>query len=134
MGRTADNGTRKDPQPYLLNAVVDRRIIFAKIQVFDHIIEAVFNSGATVSCLSSASFDSLQPKTPLELSPSTTQLIAANQLPIKRRGPVDLAVQIAQEVFDHTFHVLVKPESDCLIVLDFLEDHKCDTQFSKKNC
>ena len=35
-------------------------------------------------------------------------------------------------MFDHTFHALVKSESDCLIVLDFLEDHKCDPMFSKK--
>ena len=57
---------------------------------------------------------------------------AANQLPIETRGTVDLPVQIAKKVFDHAFHVLVKSESDCLIGLDFLEDHKCDPMFSKK--
>ena len=41
-------------------------------------------------------------------------------------------MQIAEKVFDHTFHVLVKSESDCLIGLDFLEDHNCDPMFSKK--
>ena len=131
-GRSADNEPSSDPQPQLLNAVVDHRSIFFKIQVFDRIIEAVCDSGASVSCLSSAIFDSLQSKTPLKLSPSTTQLKAANQLPIETRGTVNLPVQIAKKVFDHTFHVLVKSESDCLIGLDFLEDHKCDPMFSKR--
>ena len=130
-GRSPDNETSSDPQPQLLN-VVDHRSIFFKIQVFDRIIEAVCDSGASVSCLSSAIFDSLQTKTPLKLSPSTTQLKAANQLPIETRGTVNLPVQIAKKVFDQTFHVLVKSESDCLIGLDFLEDHKCDPMFSKK--
>ena len=130
--RSADIEPSSDPQPQLLNAVVDHRSILFKIQVFDGIIEAVCDSGASVSCLSSAIFDSLQSKTPLKLSPSTTPLKAANQLPIETRGTVNLPVQIAKKVFDHTFHVLVKSESDCLIGLDFLEDHKCDPMFSKK--
>ena len=111
---------------------MDHRSIFFKIQVFDRIIEAVWDSGASVSCLSSAIFDSLQSKTPLKLSPSTTHLKAANQLPIETRGTVNLPVRIAEKVFDHTFHVLVKSDSDCLKGLDFLEDHKCDPMFSKK--
>ena len=107
--------------------------MFYKIQVFDRIIEAVCDSRASVSCLSSAIFDSLQgSKTPLKLSLSTTQLKTANQIPIETRGTVNLRVQIAEKVFDHTFHVLVKSESDCLIGLDFLEVHKCDPMFSKK--
>ena len=111
---------------------MDHRSVFFKIQVFDHTIEAVCDSGASVSCLSSATFDSLLSKTPLKLSPSTTQLKAANQLPIETRSTLNLQVQIAEKLFDHTFHVLVKSESDCLIGLDFLEDRKCDPMFSKK--
>ena len=41
-------------------------------------------------------------------------------------------MQIARKMFDHTFHVLVKSESDCLVGVDFLEDHKCDPVFSKR--
>ena len=119
------------PQPQVLNVVVDHGSVFVKIQVFDRIIEAVCDSGASVTCLSSAIFDSLQSTTPLNLSPLTTQLKAANQLPIETRGAVNLPVQIAEKVFDHTFHVLIKSESDCLIGLDFQEDHKCDPMFSK---
>ena len=118
-GRSADNEPSRDHQLQLLNAVVDHRSIFFKIQVFDRIIEAVCDSGASVTCFSSAILDSLQSKTPLKLSPSTTQLKAANQLPIETRGTVNLPVQIAEKVFDHTFHVLVKSESDCLAGLDF---------------
>ena len=53
---------------------------------------------------------------PLKFSPLTTQLKAANQLPIETRGTVNLPVQIADKVFDHIFHVLIQSESDCLIV------------------
>ena len=111
-GRSADNETSSDPQPQLLNAVMDHRTIFFKIQVFDRINEALCHSGSSVSCLSSAILDSLRSKIPLELSPSTKQLKAANQLPIETRSTVNLPVQIAEKVFDHTFHVLVKSESD----------------------
>ena len=79
MGRSADNETNSNPQSQLLNAVVDHRSVFVIIQVSDRIIEAVCDSGASVCCLSSAIFDSLQSKTPLKLSPSTTQLKTANQ-------------------------------------------------------
>ena len=111
---------------------MDHRSVFFKIQVFDRIIEAVCDSVASVSCLSNAIFDSLQSKFPSKLSPSTKQLKAANQLPIETRGTVNLPVQTAVKVFDHTFHVLVKSESDCLTGLDFIEDHNCDPMFSKK--
>ena len=131
-GRSADNETSGDPQLQLLKTVVDHRSVFVKIQVFDRIIEAVCDSGASVSCLSSAIFDSLQSKTSLKLSPSKTQLKAANQLPIETPGTVNLPVQIAEKGFDDTFHVLVKSETDCLIGLDFLENHKCDPMFPKK--
>ena len=123
-GRSADNGTSSDPRAQLLNAVVDHRSVFVKIQVFDRIIGAVCDSGASVFCLSSAIFDSLQPQNPLKLSHSTTQLKLAKQLPIEARGTVNLPVKIAEKVFDHTFHVLVKCESDCLKGLDFPQDHK----------
>ena len=111
---------------------MDHRSVLVKIQVLDHINEAVCGSGASASCLSSAFFDSLQSETRLMLSPSTTQLKAANQLPITTRGTVNLPVQIAEKVFDHTFHVCVKSGSECLVGFDFLEDHNCDSMFSKK--
>ena len=130
--RSSEKGISTDPQPHMLSAVVDHRSVFVKLQVFYRIVEAVCDSNASVICLSSTIFDSLRTKTPLHISPSTTQLKAANQLPTEMRGSVNLPVQIAEKVFNHTFHVLVKSDSDCLIGLDFLEDHKRDQMFSKK--
>ena len=112
--------------------MVDHRSVYVKIQLFNQTIEAVCDSGASVSCLSSEIFDSLRSQHKLQLVPSNTQLKAANQLPIECRGIVQLPVRIGSKLFNHAFHVLVKSEADCLIGLDFLEDHKCDPLFSKK--
>ena len=129
-GRRADKDTSIDPQAQALNSVVDHRSVYVKIQLFNQTIEAVCDSGASVSCLSSEIFDSLRSQHKLQLVPSNTQLKAANQLPIECRGIVQLPVRIGSKLFNHAFHVLVK--SDCLIGLEFLDDHKCDPMFSKK--
>ena len=130
--RSADKEITSDPQSQLLHAVVDHQSVIVKIQVMDRIIEAVCDSDTSVTFLSSSIFDSLQSRTPLKSSPSTTQPKAASQLHIEARDTVSFPVRKADKVFDHNFHVLVKSESDCLIGLDFLEEHKCDPLFSKK--
>ena len=90
------------------------------------------DSEASVSCLSSETFDSIQTQRALQLTPSSTHLKAANQLPIETRGTVTLPVQIGSNVFHHKFHVLAKSKADCLIGLGFLDDHICDPLFLKK--
>ena len=72
MGRRADNGTSKDPPTQTLNSVVDHRSVFVKLHIFDHPIKAVCDSEASVSCLSSETFDTLQTQRALQLTPSTT--------------------------------------------------------------
>ena len=111
---------------------LSHRSALVKFQDFDRIIQAVCDNGASMSSPCSAIFDSLQSKTTLKLSSSTTHLKVANQLPNETRGPVNLPVQFAEKVFDHTFLLLFKSVSDCLIGLNFLEVYKCDPMFSKK--
>ena len=106
--------------------------MFTQIKIFDRIIEAICDSGASVSCLSSEINDSLKLKHSLKLEPASRQLKAANQLPIETRGFVRLPIILGGRKFEHNFHVLAKSEADCLIGLNFLEDHQCDPFFSKK--
>ena len=106
--------------------------MFIQIKIFERIIEAICDSGASVLCLSSEIYDSLNYKHSLKMEPALRQLKAANQLPIEMRGVVRLPISLGRRNFEHNFHVLAKSEADCLIGLDFLEDHQCDPFFSKK--
>ena len=87
-----------------------------------------------MSCLSSEIYNSLKLKQSLRLEPALRQLEAANQLPIETRGVVRLLISLGGRKFEHNFHVLAKLEADCLIGLDFLEDHQCDPLFCRRNC
>ena len=106
--------------------------MFIQLKIFDRIIEAICDSGASVSCLSSENYDSLNLKHSLKLELAPRQLKAANQLPIETRGFVRLPISLGGRKIEHNFHVLAKSKADCLIGLDFLEHHQCDPLFSKK--
>ena len=130
-GQRADKNTSPRPQNQTLNSVVDHRNVFIQIKFFDRIIEAICDSGASVSCFSIKIYDSLKTKHSLKMEPSRTQLKAANQLNIETRGNVRLPVKIGGIKVEHKFHVLLKSEADCLIGLSFLEDYQCDPLISK---
>ena len=115
-----------------MNSDVDHRSVFIQIKLFDRIIEAICDSGASVSCLISEIYDSLRLKHSLKLEPALRQLKAANQFPIETRGVLRLPISIGEGKFEHNFQVLAKSEADCLIELDYLEDHQCDALFSQK--
>ena len=102
------------------------------MKIFDRIIEAICDNGASVSCLCSGIYDSLKLKHSVELEPALRQLKAANQIPIETRGVVRLPISLGRRKLEHNFHVLARSEADCLIGLDFLEDHQSDPLFSKK--
>ena len=122
-GQRADKDTSPDPQVQTLNSVVAHPSVFIQIKIFDRITEAICDSGASVSCLSIEINDSLKTKHSLKMEPSRTQLKAANHLPKETRGTVRLPVKIGGMKAEHEFHALAKSEADCLIGLDFLENH-----------
>ena len=66
------------------------------------------------------------------MEPALRQLKAASQLPIDMRGVVRLPISLGGRKLYHIFHVLAKSEADCLIGLDFSEDHQRDPLFYKK--
>ena len=85
-----------------------------------------------MSCFSSEIYDFLKLKHSLKVEPALRQLKAANQLPTETRGVLRIPISLGGRKFEHNFHVLAKSEADCLIGLDFWEDHQCDPLFSKK--
>ena len=99
--------------------------------VFGKTIEAVCDSGARVSCLTSVVFDKLQKMGELKLLPPETNLVAANKQPITSRGTVRLPITIGPKHYEHESHVLIDSEADCLVGFDFLRTNKCDALFSK---
>ena len=105
--------------------------MFLKLTVFGKTIEAVCDSGASVSCISSVVFDRLQKLGKLKLSPTETKLVAANKLPVSSRGTNRLPITIGPKHYEHEFQVLIDSEADCLVGLDFLRTNKCDPLFSK---
>ena len=50
-GQRADKDTSPGPQVQTLNSVVDHRSVFIQIKIFDRFIEAMCDSGASVSCV-----------------------------------------------------------------------------------
>ena len=62
---------------------------------------------------------------------SDTKLVTANKQPIISRGSFQQPLKIGLRQYKHAFYVLEQLESDCLLGLDFLKDHKCDRLFSQ---
>ena len=86
-----------------LNSVIDHRSVFVQLSICGKIIEAVCDSGASVSCLSSNVFDQIKQLQKLKLEPTQDKLVAANKLPIQTRGKVLLLLKIGPKQFEHVF-------------------------------
>ena len=111
--------------------MVVHRSVFLKLTVFGKAIEAVCDSGASVSCVSSVVFDKFQKLGKLKFLPTVTKLVAANKLPITSRGTVRLTITIGLKHYEHEFQVLIDSEADCFVGLNFLRTNKRDSLFSK---
>ena len=133
-GQRADKDTSPGPQVQTLNSVVDHRSVFIQIKNFDRIIEAICDNGASVPCLSTEIYDSLKTKHSLKMETSRTQLKAANELPIEKRGIVRLPVKLCGINVEHKIHVLAKSEAHCLIGLDFWKITNMIHFFRRRNC
>ena len=118
-------------QTECLNSVVDDKSVFVRVTVCEIPLDAVCDTGASVSCLSPKVFVRLPPQIQSSLKPCSKRLLAANQGEIKVKGEVTVEMKIASMTFRHTFLVLEASEAECLLGLDFLETHKCDPMFSE---
>ena len=110
---------------------MDHRSLYVQISILNKQVEAVCDSGASVSCLSEKLFNPINENDEVKIHPSATRLSSANQMPIQNKGTVSVPIKIGPKTFEHTFYVLIEAASDCLLGLDFLESNKCDALFSK---
>ena len=114
-----------------LNSVVDDKSVSVRVTVCEIQLDAVCDTGSSVSCLSPKVFVRLHPKKQVSLKPCSTRLLAANQGKNRVKGEVSVEMKIASMTFRHTFLVLEASEAECLLGLDFLQTHKCDPMFSE---
>ena len=123
-----DNGPQQTTN---LNSVIDPRSVFVAIQVCDKLIEAVCDSGASVSCLNPVFFEDLRKTNGFQLNNSNKKLKAANSLPIGVKGIIRVPLTVGNKHYEHEFHVLQTIETDCILGLHFPEINQCDPLFSR---
>ena len=82
QGQHVDD-TNEGPLTQLLNSVVDHRSLYEQISILNKQVEAVCESGASVSCRSQKLFNQINELHQVKIRPSTTRLSSANQMPIQ---------------------------------------------------
>ena len=110
---------------------MDHRSLYVAISFLNKQVEAVCDSGASLSCLREKFFNQINENHQVKIQPNTTRLSSANQMPIQIKGTVSVPIKIGPKKYEHTFYVLIEAASDCLLGLDFLETKKCDALFSE---
>ena len=110
---------------------MDHRSLYVQISILNKQVEAVCDSGASVSCLGEKIFNQINESHQVKIQPSTTRLSSANQMAIQIKGTVSVPIKIGAKMYEHTFYILIEAASDCLLGLDFLERNKCDALFSE---
>ena len=125
--------TNEGPVTQLFNSVVDHRSWYVQISVLNKQLEAVCDSGASVSCLSEKLFNQISENHQVKIQPSTTRLSNANQMLIITEGPVSAPIEIGPRAYEHTFSALIEAASDCPLDLIFLTQKTVMHCFQKEN-
>ena len=115
----------------LLSSVVDDRSLYVQTSILNKQVEAVCDSGASVSCLGGKLFNQISEKHYVNIQPSRTGFSTANQMPVQFKGTVSVPIKIGPKTYEKTFHVLKEAASDCLLGLYFLETSNCDALLSE---
>ena len=110
---------------------MDHRSLYVQISILNKQVEAVCDSGASVSCLSEKLFNQINENHQVKIQPSTTRLSSANQMPIETKGTVSVPIKIGSKAYEQTFYVLIEAASDCLLGFEFPETNNCDALFSE---
>ena len=118
-------------QAECLNSVLDDKSVFVRVTVCEIPLDAVCDTGGSVSCLSPQVFNSLPPKLLSYLTSCPKRILAANQGEIRVKGEATVWMKIASMIFWHIFLVLEASEAEFLLGTDFLETHRCDYMFSE---
>ena len=110
---------------------MDHRSLYVQISILNKQLEAVCDSGTSVSCLSKTFFYQINENHQVKIQPGTTRLSSANQMPVQHKGTISLPIKIDPKTYEHTFYVWIEAASDCLLGLDFPETNNCDALFSE---
>ena len=110
---------------------MDHRSLYGQISILNKQVEAVCDSGASVSCRSEKIFNQINENHQFEIQPNTTTFSGANQMPIQIKGTVSVPIKICPKMHEHTFYVLIEAASDCLLGLDFLGTNISHALFSE---
>ena len=94
-------------------------------------LDAVCDTSESASSLSPKLFARITPKIQSSPKPCSKRLLPANQGEIRVKDEVTVKMNGESRTFRHSFFVLEDCEAECLLALDFLETHKCDTMFSE---
>ena len=113
-------------EPAIINFVVDNKSVFLNLEVCSSPVTAVCDTGASVSCISQRLLKRLPLNFQNRLQPAHRRLLDASQAEIPVSGTVTLPISLASNRYQQQFFVLKSSEADCLLGLDFLEDHYCD--------
>ena len=81
---------------------MDHRSLYLQISILNKQVEAVCDSGASVSCLSEKLFDQINENQQVKIQPSKTRLSTANQMPIQFKGTVSVPIKIGFKTYEHT--------------------------------
>ena len=111
--------------------MADNKSVFLRVKVCQLPLDAICDTGASVSYLSPRVFVHLLPKIQSSLKPCSKGLLGANTGEIKVKRGHAVEIKIASLTFRHSFLVLEPSEAECLLGLDFLESHKCDPVVSE---
>ena len=98
----------------------DGKSVFVPVTVCEIKLNAVCDTGASVSCFSPKMFVRNATKIQSSQKPCSRQLLAANQGGLKVRGELAVEMKAASMMFRHTFLVLEASEAECLLGPDFL--------------
>ena len=110
---------------------MDHRSLYVEISIFNKQVEAVRDSGTSVSYVCEQRFNQINENHQVKIQSSTTQPSTANQMPIHIEGNVSVPIQIGPKKHERTFYVLIETASDFLLRFDFLETNNCDALFSE---
>ena len=86
--------TNEGPLTQLLNSAVDHRRLYVQISILKKQVEAVCDSGVSVSCLSEKLFNQINENYQVKIQPSTPRLSSTNQMPIQIKGTVSVTIKI----------------------------------------
>ena len=110
---------------------MDHRSLYVQISILNKQLEAVCDSGASLSSHSEKLFNQINENHQVKIQQSTTRLSSANQMAIQIKGTVSVPIKIGPKTYEHTFYVLIEAASDCLVGVDFRETNICDALFSE---